>query len=183
MVGDWFWYPCVLPTPFHSSQESAATMGVGKNTGGRHNLQLHWSSGGCLCLCTGLQAATAFQMNSLSLSISLFASGSPSQVPVGWPSLICTHLPSLARLLSSPSFSHSLSLLVTLCLFFSSPFVSRTCPCSLTGSFSLFPPLFLQAFGLSPQPCQELANLPPAPPSPSAYKPCLIASSLGKISK
>lgn len=42
-----------------------------------------------------------------------------------------THLSlSPARLACSPSFSHSLSLLVTLCLFFSSPFVSRTCPCS-----------------------------------------------------
>lgn len=46
------------------------------------------------------------------------------------PSVSSAHLPSPARLACSPSFSHSLSLLVTLCLFFSSPFVSRTCPCS-----------------------------------------------------
>lgn len=79
------------------------------------------------------QDATAFPRNSLALPGSLFASGrpsSPSQVRVVGlcRPLSQAHLPAPARL--ACSVSHSLSLSLTLCLFFSSPFVSRTCPCS-----------------------------------------------------
>lgn len=88
------------------------------------------------------QAATAFQINSPSLSPSLSASCPSSPLrPVSvrplTPSVSSAHLPSPARLACSASLSHSLSLLVTLCLFFSSPFVSRTCPCSLSQAHFL----------------------------------------------
>lgn len=134
------------------------------------------------------QAATAFQINSLFRSIS--PSLPPAQVPPlrSWPVRPLTpcvshvHLPSPPRLARSPSFSHSLSLLVTLCLFFSSPFVSRTCPCSPSQAHflsSLPSSSRLLVSLLSPVMSWQTLLTPPKK-SPSAYKPCLIASSLGK---
>lgn len=109
----------------------------GRRTGGRHCPQLHSELGEAVSATAPKPGtATAFQINGLFLSVS--PSFPPARLlplrPLSVrPLTSCVsrvHLPSTALLARSPSFSHSLSLLVTLCLFFSSPFVSRTCPCS-----------------------------------------------------
>lgn len=119
------------------------------------------------------QAATAFQINSLSLSVS--PSLPPARVlplrsllvhPLT-PSMSLTHLPSPVRLtLLSLFLTLPLTLSHSLPLFLKSFCFSHMPVLSLTGSFSLFPPLFLRAFGLFPQPCQELAPPPSNLPVP-----------------
>lgn len=129
------------------------------------------------------QAATAFQINSLALPGSLSAPGGvvplhpgpgcPSQVHVGWPlppqsraHLHSGHARLLSLFLTPPlTLSHSLPLFLKSFCFSHMPVLS------LTGSFSLFPPLFLPAFGLSPRPCQGLATRPPLPDLPALRNP------------
>lgn len=93
------------------------------------------SAGAACATAPNPQAALAFLINTVCLCFRVSCPSSPSQAGrhccLLTPCESGTHLSlSPARLACSPSFSHSLSLLVTLCLFFSSPFVSRTCPCS-----------------------------------------------------
>ena len=142
------------------------------------------SSGGCLCYrAQAWDCHSLSNQRSLSVRLSLFAScpTSPSQALVGSPSHILCEPRSPPLSSSACPLSLFLTLPLTLShslpLFLESFCFSHMPVLSLTGSFSLFPPLFLPAFGLSPQSCQELA---PPPKSPSAYKPCLIASSLVK---
>lgn len=154
---------------------------MGRTTGGRHCPLLHWCSGGCLCHRTqpsGCLSLSNKQCGSARLPPCLRPAECSLSGLCCWPSHPLSHvqLPSLARL--ACSVSHSLSLAVTLCLLFSSPFVSRTCPCSPSQApflSSLPSSSRLLVSLLSP-----VRSRQPPPQSPSAYKPCLIASSLGK---
>lgn len=191
MVGGLVLYPwrCTPPprAPFHlRGLECSRHLGGARRQEGGTALHSPGALGAASATAPNLQAATAFQINSLTLLLCPCPPVPLAQVlPLGSVSvgplcpLICAHLPSLASLASSPSFSHSLSLLVTLCLFFSSPFVSRTCPCSPSQAH------FLSSL---PSSSRLLVCLlgpvrnwqPPSPKSPSTYKTCLIASLLGK---
>lgn len=163
--------------------------GVGRSGGQEEGIALIYilSSGGCLChraQASGCHSLSNKQFLSIFLSrFCLLPEFSLSGRCRSSSHTLCEPcsppLSSSARLLSlfltlPLTLSHSLPLFLKSFCFSHMPVLS------LTGSFSPIPPLFFPAFGLSPQSCQELATPLPPPKSLSAYKPRLIASSLGK---
>lgn len=165
MLGDWAWCPAGPP-------QSHLLSGVWKAAAmeGRTALCSARALGALSATAPNPRAATAFQINSVALPGSLSAPGRAVHLrsPVAGPCPLRAALTSsLARLGRSPSFSHPLSLSVTLCLFFSSPFVSRTCLCSpsqahFLSSLPSSSRLLVSLLG----PCQGLATRPPSPVSP-----------------
>lgn len=160
-------------------------MGVGKKTGGRHYPQLHWSSGGYLCLCTqplGCHSLSNEQSPSVHLPLCFwFSLSGPCWLAfsdLNSPSL-SSQAPQLSLFLTLPlTLSHSLPLFLKSFCFSHMPVLPHRLIFSL-------PSLLLPGFWSVSLALSGAGNAPPTHThtSPSAYKPCLIASSLGKISK
>lgn len=148
--------------------------GWARRPGGRHCPQLHWSSGGCLYHSTQPSGCHSLSNKQSLPAFLLFASWQSSSSPVQsvvsarplTPSSSCAHLPSPARFICSPSFSHSLSLSHSLPLLLKSFCFSHMPMLSLTGLFFSSLPSSSLLFGLFPQPCQKLALHPPLPNLP-----------------